>query len=213
MSFDSPAAILFSRDGYDVVILDGYGIISQQTGIISVARDGNFARFITADSSGNQIVVGAGTAGSPVGGVVSIQGTPGGTPIPVSGTFSANVDGYVTSSVPTYPNNTFQSFSLTTDGLLRTEDILEAFSQYRAQNITTTASEALGGVTILTNRKVVFITPTDGYVYWGLDNLVTPLTGVPIFKNQMFTISASFNVHIWLIASMGTVNCRIVEAG
>lgn len=47
------------------------------------------------DSSGRQIVVGAGTAGSATGGVLTVQGSASGTPIPVtatgSGSFTTNV--------------------------------------------------------------------------------------------------------------------------
>jgi hypothetical protein len=39
------------------------------------------------DSNGRQIMVGAGVAGTPAGGVASIQGVSGGTALPVSGTF------------------------------------------------------------------------------------------------------------------------------
>lgn len=44
---------------------------------------------IAVDSSGNQIVVGDGVAGTPAGGVTSIQGVSGGTPVPISGSISA----------------------------------------------------------------------------------------------------------------------------
>ena len=44
------------------------------------------------DVNGRQIVVGAGVAGTPTGGVVSVQGVAGGTAIPVSGTVSAGIN-------------------------------------------------------------------------------------------------------------------------
>ena len=90
MANESPASILFSRDGYDVVITDGYSITSDQPGIIAVGKDGSTARFIAVNSSGNSIVVGPGTAGAPVGGVLSVQGVVGGTAVPVSGAFTSN---------------------------------------------------------------------------------------------------------------------------
>jgi len=136
MSFDSPAAILFSRDGYDVATLDAYNIIPQQTGIISAARDGSVARFITADGYGNQIVVGSGTAGFPAGGILSIQGVSGGQAIPVTGTFSnpsvsligiappgsaTYLGGSVTTLPPSYTDGYLNALSLTTTGLLRVD--------------------------------------------------------------------------------------------
>ncbi len=42
----------------------------------------------------NATVVGAGTAGTPTGGVVSMQGVPGGQPVPITGTVSASIGGF-----------------------------------------------------------------------------------------------------------------------
>ncbi len=41
------------------------------------------------DTSGGQIIAGEGIAGTPAGGVVSVQGVTGGTPVPISGTVTA----------------------------------------------------------------------------------------------------------------------------
>ena len=86
MVSESPAAILFNRDGYDVVIADGYTIIPEQSGILMAGKNGSTAKFITLDGSGQAVVVGPGTAGSPSGGVITIQGIGSGTPVTVSGT-------------------------------------------------------------------------------------------------------------------------------
>jgi hypothetical protein len=58
--------------------------------LIGGGSDGTNARYIKVDSSGNQVMIGLGAAGSPAGGVLSIQGVGGGTPVPVSGTVTAN---------------------------------------------------------------------------------------------------------------------------
>ena len=52
--------------------------------------DGTDARTMATDASGHPIIVGDGTAGTPAGGVVSIQGVSGGTVVPVSGSVTAN---------------------------------------------------------------------------------------------------------------------------
>jgi hypothetical protein len=57
------------------------------------------------DSSARQIVVGAGTAGTPTGGVVSIQGVTSGQAVPVSGTVAATQSGTWT----VQPGNTANS--------------------------------------------------------------------------------------------------------
>lgn len=93
---------------------------------------------------------------------------------------------------------------------LKVKDIIDISGQNRAQSITTTAAEALGAATILLNRKIINILPTNGTVYWGYTTGVTTTTGTPIFKNQNYTISVSDNVHIYLIAA-STIDCRISE--
>jgi hypothetical protein len=80
----SPAAIPFSTDSVEMGVKDGLALPADTRGFIGVGFDGTYTRFIRTDSSGRQIIIGAGTAGTPAGGVVSIQGVSGGQPIPVS---------------------------------------------------------------------------------------------------------------------------------
>lgn len=89
MTTDSPVVVLFNSDGYEVNVKPGVAIPAGTTAIIAAGTDGTNSRFILVDSSGRPVIVGAGTAGSPVGGVVSIQGVASGTPIPISGTVTA----------------------------------------------------------------------------------------------------------------------------
>jgi hypothetical protein len=99
---------------------------------------------------------------------------------------------------------------ITPNGDLQTSDILNVSGQYRAQSITTSASEALGGVSILANRKMLSILPTNGTVYWGFSNVVTTVTGTPIYKGQNIVFAIGTNVRVYLIAA-STVDCRIAE--
>ena len=95
---------------------------------------------------------------------------------------------------------------------LETRDVLSVSAQYRAQSVTTTtASEALGGTTILANRKVLHITPTNHIVYWGYSSAVTAATGTPIAANNTMFLSVTNNIHVFLIATGGTADCRIGE--
>src|SRR5271165_5272038 len=66
----------------------------------------------------------------------------------------------------TYLYQLFQALGPTTD-------IVTTGGQNRAQSVTTTAAEALGGATRLANRKYVSICPTNGTVYWGYTSGVT----------------------------------------
>lgn len=90
MSSTSPASILFSTDGYELSVVNGSAIPTGTRGILMEGSDGTNSRFITIDSSGRVITAGAGTAGTPAGGVLTIQGVSGGTVVPVSGTVTAN---------------------------------------------------------------------------------------------------------------------------
>lgn len=108
------------------------------------------------------------------------------------------------------PSGLLQSFITVPSGEQFVRDLLNIAGQNRAQSVTTTAAEALGAATILVNRKVLSITPTNGIIYWGYTSGVTTATGTPIFVNQNFTIAASDDVHIYVIAA-ATTDARISE--
>lgn len=98
----------------------------------------------------------------------------------------------------------------TVNGDLLVADLINTNGQNRAQSITSTPTEALGGSVILANRKMLSIMPTDGIVYWGYTSGVTTISGTPIFKNQNIVFSVGTNIHIYLVTA-STVNCRIAE--
>lgn len=93
---------------------------------------------------------------------------------------------------------------------LETVDILNVSTQYRAQSVTTTAAEALGGATILANRKMIHITPTNGIIYWAYNSSVTTTTGTPIFPNNTLMLAVGSSNHVYLIAG-ATTDSRIAE--
>lgn len=93
---------------------------------------------------------------------------------------------------------------------LGVRDTLNVGSQYRAQSVTTSAAEALGGTTILVNRKMISITPTNGVIYWGTNNSVTSVTGSPLFPNSTLFLSCTDNVQVWVIGT-ATTDVRIAE--
>jgi hypothetical protein len=90
MSSESPAAELYSSDGYELSAQNAVSTPVGTRGILSMGSDGTNSRFIKVDSSGNVIAVGAGVAGTPAGGVVSIQGITSGTAVTVAGTVTGN---------------------------------------------------------------------------------------------------------------------------
>jgi hypothetical protein len=90
MGSESPNVILYDVNGQEMSVSNGSAIPSGTSGLMVLGSDGTNSRFITLDSTGRTITVGAGTAGTPAGGVISIQGVVGGTVIPVSGTVTTS---------------------------------------------------------------------------------------------------------------------------
>src|SRR5574338_1620325 len=104
MSGVSPSSVLFSSDGYELAVVDGAVFVANTRSLLIAGNDGANTRTILIDSSGRQVVVGAGTAGSPAGGVITIQGDAAGTAVPVSGTVAvSSVGGTVAVTQSTSP--------------------------------------------------------------------------------------------------------------
>lgn len=83
---------------------------------------------------------------------------------------------------------------------------------YKAISVTDTAQEVKVGASVLDERKVLTIEPTDGTVYYGYDNLVTATSGTRIRKGQLIHIEASWRLPVWVVADTGdTVDTRITE--
>lgn len=107
------------------------------------------------------------------------------------------------------PTGKLQNLISVPSGELFVRDVLNVSVQNRAQSVTTSAAEALGGATILVNRKMLQITPTNGTIYYGATG-VTTVTGTPIFPNNTLFLDVTDNVHIFVIAA-ATTDARIIE--
>lgn len=83
MSSESPASILFSTDGYELAVKNEISIPEGTRALLIAGSDGSSARIILVDSSNRIITVGAGTAGTPTGGVLTVQGIDDGYPVNV----------------------------------------------------------------------------------------------------------------------------------
>jgi hypothetical protein len=109
-------AVLYDLNGNEIPVQNGIAIPASTPGILSMGSDGTNSRYILVDSSGRQIMVGAGVAGTPAGGVVSIQGVASGTVVPISGTITAtqngNIDAGNSSTTPLAGNGTFSGTSI-----------------------------------------------------------------------------------------------------
>jgi hypothetical protein len=104
MSGMSPSSVLFSSDGYELAVVSGDPFVPNTRSILFAGNDGTNTRTVLIDSLGRQVVVGAGVAGTQTGGVLTIQGDPAGTPVPVSGTVAvSSVSGTVAVTQSTSP--------------------------------------------------------------------------------------------------------------
>lgn len=95
MGAESPNVILYDVNGQEMSVSNGAAIPAGTSALMIAGSDGTNSRFITLDGSGRQLVVGAGIAGTPAGGVVSIQGVTSGTNLPVSQATAANLNATV----------------------------------------------------------------------------------------------------------------------
>lgn len=96
MSGISPDVVLYDASGNPLAVANG--AVAPTSSILVSGSDGTNLRFISTDSSGRQVVIGAGVAGTPAGGVVSIQGVSGGTVVPISITGTNTISGTVTAN-------------------------------------------------------------------------------------------------------------------
>ena len=84
MGAESPNVILYDVNGQEMSVSNGAAIPAGTSALMIAGSDGTNSRFITLDASGRTVSVGAGVAGTPAGGVISIQGVVGGTVLPIS---------------------------------------------------------------------------------------------------------------------------------
>jgi len=84
MALDSPVVILYDSSGNAFAVQNGVAIPASTPGLLSMGSDGTNSRYLTVDSSGRTVAVGAGVAGTPAGGVLTVQGIASGTAVTVS---------------------------------------------------------------------------------------------------------------------------------
>lgn len=163
MSGLSPVSVLFSSDGYELATVNGNAIPTGNRGLLVEGSDGTNSRFVSVDTSGRLIIVGSTAAGAGAStNLVTIQGNATGTPVPVSGTVTANnasvsttgtappgsatyIGASVTTAAPTYTTGQMSALSLTTAGLLRVDGsgVTQPVSGTVTSNIGTTGGLAL----------------------------------------------------------------------
>lgn len=81
---------------------------------------------------------------------------------------------------------------------------------YAAKTVTSTPQEVKVAGTVLEERKVVTIQPTDGDIWFGYDDSVSSTTGTRIYQGQFIQLEASDSLPVWIVSG-GSVNVRITE--
>lgn len=100
MGSESPNAVLYDSAGNALAVTPGSAIPASNSALLLAGTDGTNARTISVDTSGRTVLVGAGTAGTPAGGVISIQGVSGGQALPTTISGTVTVTGTVTATNP-----------------------------------------------------------------------------------------------------------------
>lgn len=94
---------------------------------------------------------------------------------------------------------------------LPVRDVIDTSLISGVVSVSTTAIEAKASTTRLPARKGMLICPTNGVVYLGTSSGVTTSTGVPIFKNEKYSLAVSDANPVYLIAATGTVSVVVWE--
>lgn len=92
-------------------------------------------------------------------------------------------------------------------------DIINTEAVYGALTVTTTPIEVRVGSTRLENRKLVMIYNNSNVtLFFGFNSAVNSTNGMPLPANTSVTLAIGDNLPIFIVASSGSRNIRIIEA-
>ncbi len=160
------------------------------------------------DSSGRLIAVGAGTAGSAAGGVVSVQGVASGTTVPITGTLTA-----VTSLTNALPAGT------NAIGTVRTNPLTSCGSTIFDSAITTIPTTEAAATATTTCVQAIYVNnlTSSAQTFSIKDNAATPIVIVNAFSlpgnsNMLLTFGGiKFNLGVrWVATNASAVNAQIL---
>jgi hypothetical protein len=170
--------------------------------------------WVNSDAQGGVLIAGEGTAGTPVGGVVTVQGIASGTPVvdnitQLGGNAINTGAGATGTGTARVAANTYDGSGnpiASKNSQLETTDTINTASQYRTISLAaTTATQALGAATILVNRKVITVIAPSAILYWGTSSSVTNTNYAGfILPNYQGIFSFTDNVPLWIYATTAT---------
>jgi len=164
--------------------------------------DGTDARTISTNASGQLVVVGAGTAGSGSGGVLSVQGVASGVSLPVTATIAASQTIAVTQATASSLNATVSIAAAQTLATVTTVGAVTAIT-----NALPAGSNLIGQVEVSDGTNVLFTSGHPGYVN---DSFVTAETGAA--SSATWTSSTSLNTAL-TVSTIGFGNAGFSLVG
>ena len=90
MSSASPDVVIYDIGGNALAVQNGVAIPASTSALMIAGSDGTNSRYININASGQLIITGSGSTGTPATGILTIQGNASGVAVPISGTVTAN---------------------------------------------------------------------------------------------------------------------------
>jgi hypothetical protein len=86
MSGESPDVILYDVNGNALAVQNAVATPTNTPALMIAGSDGTNSRYLSVNTSGQQIITGSGSTGTPATGIITIQGNASGVAVPISGT-------------------------------------------------------------------------------------------------------------------------------
>lgn len=214
----TPLVVTISGGGGGGGTSSTFGATFPSTGTAVGASDGTNMQALRVDGSGNLKVVGAGTAGSPSGGVVSIQGVASGTVVPISAASLPLPTGAAT-------EGTLSSLTMISSSIATNTSLTAANTLQTASNTNSTASAVIainsktpdlvsGSVPcVLTAGSASIGSVTQGTSPWVVSLTSTTITGtVAVTQSGSWTVGVSGSVTV-AQATAASLNATVVGTG
>lgn len=199
---------LTNIDGYSVILKDGAAPTPNDGyGIGIIGYDGSNYRFLRSDTSGRQILVGDGTAGSPTGGIITIQGISGGTTVPTTNVSLGSI-GSVT------PNSGAAiGFSDGTNlQLARVFDVDSGAGTQYVLGLNLRKSSSGGSVEFGTSSDPIRIDPTGSTAQPVTDSGGSLTIDTPQLPSSLVSNRLDTNLGAWLGSTLPTVGQKVMTS-
>lgn len=202
MSLTTETSVLRDDAGVALAVQDGVAIPAGTPALLFAFTDGTNSQFGLSDSTGRQVIVGAGVAGTPAGGVASVQGVSGGTALNSQGTGVAGT--------PAGGVLTVQGDPAGTPIPVTTTETPSTTATRTSPTVTNVVSTVLAANTA--RLGATFFSDGTGNVYLALGAAATTTDfTVRLTQNDYYEVPADYNGIITAIRSAGSSTLRVTE--